>query len=87
MNVVSYAQIAFKKLIVQAIQCLYCSCALTGLVRGAFSPDKTLQNVFKWKRWCVEHPIPMMQELQLWQLRKPFFVFFLKNFRSLMKPV
>ncbi len=94
MNVVSYAQIAFKKLIfqtrpanvnAQSKRAYNCACSLTGLVRAAFSLDKTLQNVFfKRKRWCAEHRVLMTQELQLWQLRRPFFVFFLKNFRSLI---
>ncbi len=44
--------------------------------RATFSPEKTVQNVIKRKRWCVEHPVLMTQVLQLWQLRRPFFVLF-----------
>ncbi len=60
------------------------SCAPLIVLVGQIHPDKTVQKVFKQKRWCVEHPVLMMQVLQLWQLRRPFFV---KNFRSLMKSV
>ncbi len=56
--------------------------------RSAFrSPTKRCKMFIKRKRWCVEYPALMTQELQLWQLRRPFFVLFLKNFLSLMKSV
>ncbi len=52
MIVVSYAQIAFKKLFLQARPAsahaeskgVYCVCVLTDRVRAAFNLDKTLQN-------------------------------------------
>ncbi len=47
---------------------------------------KRCKTFIKRKQWCVEH-ILMTQELQLWQLRRPIFVFFLKNFQSLLKSV
>ncbi len=43
------------------------------------------KRLFKGERWCIEHPVLMMQELQ--QVRRSLFVFFFKNFQSLMKSV
>ncbi len=51
------------------------------------APKKRCKTFIKRKRWCVEHLVLMTQVLQLWQLRRTFFVFFLKDFRSLMKSV
>ncbi len=44
--------------------------------RAAFSPGKTCKTFIKRKRWCVEHLVLMTHVLQLWQLRRTFFVFF-----------
>ncbi len=40
------------------------------------APTKRCKTFIKRKRWCVEHPVLMTQVLQLWQLRRPFFVLF-----------
>ncbi len=45
------------------------------------APKKRCKTFIKWKRWCVEHPALVTRVLQLWQLRRPFSVLFLKNFR------
>ncbi len=56
--------------------------------QGCVQPrQNNAKRFFKRKRWCVEHPVLMTQVLQLWQLRRPLFVFFLKNLLSLMKSV
>ncbi len=54
----------------------------SGLLRSALK--KRCKTFIKRKRGGVEHPVLKTQVLQLWQLRAPFFVFFLKSFRSLM---
>ncbi len=40
------------------------------------TPGKTCKTFIKRKRWCVEHLVLMTHVLQLWQLRRTFFVFF-----------
>jgi len=55
---------------------MVCVCFWAGL-RSA--PTKRCATIFKRKRWCVEHTVLMTQELQLWQLWRPFFVFSMKN--------
>ncbi len=40
------------------------------------APTKRCKTFIKRKRWCVEHSVLMPQVLQLWQLRRPFFVLF-----------
>ncbi len=54
-----------------------------GQVQPGQNGAKRLLN----RNGCVLNTVLMTQELQLQQLRRSFFVFFLKSFQSLMKSV